>query len=51
MPDLCNNIRRACQEITSKELTNVSKYIKKRVDKCIILEGGLVKYFFVFKKG
>lgn len=41
--DLCARIRQACAEVTRQQLQNVVKNIKKRFDKCIEINGGLVE--------
>lgn len=40
---LCTRIREACEEINAHQLRNVVKNIKKRYEKCIELNGGLVE--------
>lgn len=41
--DLCNKIRQACREITQDELRKVVVNNRKRIEKCITLDGGLVE--------
>lgn len=41
--ELCERIREACREITPEALKNTVKNIRKRYEKCIELNGGLVE--------
>lgn len=41
--ELCARIRQACEEITPQQLRNVTENIRKRYDKCVQLNGGLVE--------
>lgn len=45
--ELCERIRQACREITVPELRRVAKNNRKRIEKCIILEGGLVERDYI----
>lgn len=44
---LCAEIRRACREISIPELRRVAKHNRKRIEKCIQIEGGLVEKGYI----
>lgn len=41
--ELCNRIRQACLEITCQELRKVTRNNRKRIEKCVALNGGFVE--------
>ncbi|CAH1105271.1 unnamed protein product [Psylliodes chrysocephalus] len=41
--ELCARIRQACQEISIPELRRVSRHNRKRIEKCIRINEGLVE--------
>lgn len=41
--ELCLKITEACRSITRGELRKVMFHNRKRIEKCIVLEGGLVE--------
>lgn len=45
--ELCDRIREACNEVTVEELRKVVKNNKKRIEKCIRIDGGLVEKDYI----
>ena len=45
--ELCARIRQACREITIQELRKVSNQNRKRLEKCIRMNGGLVERGYI----
>lgn len=45
--ELCAKIRRACREISIPELRRVANHNRKRIEKCIQIEGGLVERGYI----
>lgn len=45
--ELCDRITQACQEINIQELRRVARNNKKRIEKCITIDGGLVEKGYI----